>query len=578
MQKILGLDIGTYSIKAAIIWNDYKIINDYKNYLVHQLIEQKIEYKEGINEKEAQTQAIDALIKKYNLEFDTVYAAIDSKNVSIRKVDFQNIRKRDIVGFLENELESSSPFAIEDSILDYQIIEYTKNKSSVLSVLSKKEVIKNILEIIEKEYLRVKVLDIDNLTYLNMLSFLDKETNSNPENIHENVEEGEKQNIFSNLIINIGHSKTTLTFLADKKVLYTRIISIAGDYFNQVLKQKFELNYSEAEILKHFVSSMEISSTEESDSKRNLVSIVLSQAITELGIEILRTIQSFIAKENIKIKSVFLTGGSSKIKGVKGYFEVILNLPVTSIKIRKENFMFQDDEFSDNASEASLSVFSQSLAIAMRGLPVIGIASKINLRKGEFAQVSNYDKLIKQIFLYSSSVAIVLFALFLSYFVRSFLYNKEIDTLKNQFRKDVIAMSNGEPYNLRAISGKKDWDFKTYGDEAIQFLKQNMKDKQIIIENYSSLEPALPLRLMNQVSIAIPKDIYFEVSEFRFQDNQLYIEAETNNPDNINKIIDKLSKIKELKQVSKKSQSNKVGSEKKITHFSIIASVTNGEG
>ena len=40
MQKILGLDIGTYSIKAAIIWNDYKIINDYKNYLVHQLIEQ----------------------------------------------------------------------------------------------------------------------------------------------------------------------------------------------------------------------------------------------------------------------------------------------------------------------------------------------------------------------------------------------------------------------------------------------------------------------------------------------------------------------------------------------------------
>ena len=77
---------------------------------------------------------------------------------------------------------------------------------------------------------------------------------------------------------------------------------------------------------------------------------------------------------------------------------------------------------------------------------------------------------------------------------------------------------------------------------------------------------------------AIPKELYFEVSEFRFQDSQLYIEAETNNPDNINKIIDKISKIKDLKQVTKKSQSNKVGSEKKITHFSIIASVSNGEG
>lgn len=574
MQKILGLDIGTYSIKAAIIWNDYKIINDYKNYLVHQLIEHKIEYKEGVSEKDAQMQAIDALIKTHNLEFDTVYAAIDSKNVSIRKVDFQNIRKRDIVGFLENELESSSPFAIEDSILDYQIIEYTRNKSSVLSVLSKKEVIKDMLEIIEKEHLRLKVLDIDNLTYLNLLSFLEKDTS----NSEGKTLEGEKQSAYSNLIINIGHSKTTMTFLADKKVIYTRIISIAGNYFNQVLKQKFELDYSESEILKHFVSSMEIDSTEAGDSKRNLVSIVLSQAITELGIEILRTVQSFQAKENIQIRSVYLTGGSSKIKGVKDYFSVILNLPVIGIQIRKENFMFQDDEFSDNASEESLAVFSQALAISMRGLPVIGIASKINLRKGEFAQVSNYDKLIKQIFLYSSSIAIVLSCLLISYFIRSFLYNKEIDTLKNQFRKDVIAMSNGEPYNLRAISGKKDWDFKNYGDEAIIYLKQSMKDKRAIIESYTSVEPSLPLKLMNQVSQAIPKELYFEVSEFRFQDSQLYIEAETNNPDNINKIIDKISKIKDLKQVTKKSQSNKVGSEKKITHFSIIASVSNGEG
>ena len=135
MQKILGLDIGTYSIKAVIIWNDFKVINNYKNYLIHQLIEQKIEYKDGVSEKAAQIIAIDTLVKKNQLVFDVVYAAIDSRHVSIRKVDFDNIRKRDILGFLENELESTSPFAMEDSILDYQIIEYTKKHSSVLAVL-----------------------------------------------------------------------------------------------------------------------------------------------------------------------------------------------------------------------------------------------------------------------------------------------------------------------------------------------------------------------------------------------------------------------------------------------------------
>ena len=572
MQKILGLDIGTYSIKAVILWSDYK------NYRVHQLLEQKIEYKEGVSEKAAQTAAIDTLIQQNQLEFDVVYAALDSRNVSIRKVDFENIRKRDIPGFLENELESSSPFAIEDSILDYQIIEFTKSRSSVLAVLCKKEVIKNILDIIEQEHLRVKVLDVDNLTYLNMVSYLVKD--SHPHLDENNVDEIDtsKQSSSCSLIINIGHSKTTLTFMADKKVLFTRIISIAGDYFNQVLKQQFELDYREAEILKCFVGSILMEPSEGEDSKRNLVASVLSQAISELSGEILRTIQSFLAKENIKIKSLYLTGGSSKIKGIQKYFESSLRIPVSSISLKKENFIFEDDEFSDNANEASMAIYSQSLAISMRGLQVIGVTSKINLRKGEFAQVSNYDKLIRQIFLYSTTTAIVLLCLLLSYFFRSFMYNKEIDTLKNQFRKDVISMFSGEPYNLRIISSKKDWDFRSYGDESLVMLNQSMKDKKSLLESYSSVEPSLPLKIINQVSQAVPKEIYFEVSEFRVQDNQLYIEAETNNPDNITKIIEKLSKVKSLSQVTKKSQSNKVGSDKKIIHFSLIASIMNGEG
>jgi type IV pilus assembly protein PilM len=572
MQKILGLDIGTYSIKAVILWNDYK------NYRVHQLLEQKIEYKEGVSEKAAQTAAIDALLQQNQLEFDVVYAALDSRNVSIRKVDFENIRKRDIPGFLENELESSSPFAIEDSILDYQIIEFAKSRSSVLAVLCKKEVIKNILDIIEQEHLRVKVLDVDNLTYLNMVSYLVKDTHSLLDD--NDIEEIDtiKQSPSCSLIINIGHSKTTLTFMADKKVLYTRIISIAGDYFNQILKQQFELDYQDAEILKCFVGSMLMDPSEGEDSKRNLVASVLSQAISELSGEVLRTIQSFQAKENIKIKSLYLTGGSSKIRGIQKYFESSLKTSVSNVSLKKENFIFEDDEFSDNANEASMAVYSQTLAISMRGLQVIGVTSKINLRKGEFAQASNYDKLIRQILLYSSATAIVLFCLLLSYFFRSFMYNNEIDTLKNQFRKEVISMFAGEPYNLRVISSKKDWDFRGYGDEAIALLKQSMKDKKALLENYSSIEPSLPLKIINQVSQAVPKNIYFEVSEFRVQDNQLYLEAETNNSDNIAKIIEKMSKIKSLNQVTKKSQSNKVGSEKKLIHFSLVASITNGEG
>jgi hypothetical protein len=67
--------------------------------------------------------------------------------------------------------------------------------------------------------------------------------------------------------------------------------------------------------------------------------------------------------------------------------------------------------------------------------------------------------------------------------------------------------------------------------------------------------------------------MYFEVSEFRVQDNQFYIEAETNDPENIQKIINILSKINLISNVTKKSQSVKIGTDKKITHFSLVANV-----
>ncbi|WP_338636890.1 pilus assembly protein PilM [Spirobacillus cienkowskii] len=187
MQKILGLDIGSYSVKATILWNDFK------NFTVKKIVEQKIDYKEGVEHNASLVTAIDILIHENQLEYDVVYAALDSRSVSIRKVDFENIRKRDILGFLENELESTSPFDMEETILDYQIIKYSKTSSAVLAVLCQKSVIKNFLDVVEKEHLRVKVLDIDNLSYLNMSSFL--KINANNDLVTENKEEKKKKKL-----------------------------------------------------------------------------------------------------------------------------------------------------------------------------------------------------------------------------------------------------------------------------------------------------------------------------------------------------------------------------------------------
>ncbi|BBH52220.1 pilus assembly protein PilM [Fluviispira sanaruensis] len=577
MQKILGLDIGSYSIKAVIIWNDYK------NYIVHQFFEQLVEIKEGLDERTAQSQAIAELLAKNKPVYDVMYAALDSRFASIRRVDFDNIKKRDIPSFLENELESSSPFAIEDSILDYQLIDYTKSHSSLLAVLCKKESIRDLIENFEREHLRTKVVDVDNLTYLNMISFL--QVQYDPISQDKNQSETYKEEEFLNsknscsLIINIGHSKTTLTYLNNKKILFTRIINMAGLYFTEVIKKEFNLKYEEADALKCYVSSID-SSTIEENSKSKIVSLILANAVSELAGEISRTIQTFQEKNKEKIRCIYLTGGSSVIKGISHQYEEYLKIPVREIILKKENFSYNTDSTnlgSFVSVEPSLNNISQSLAIAMRGLPINGAISKINLRKGEFAQISNYDKLIKQIVLYSSAALVVIFCLLLSYFIRSITYGNQISNLKTQFRKDVISMFSGEPYPLRLISSRKDWNFDKYGSEALLLLNQSLKNKKRLVDTLAETEPPFVLKILNQISEAVPKPLYFEVTQFKINDSAVYIEAETSSSANVKKIIELVSALKIFEQVTKNKEESKIGSANKLIHFSFTAIFKNDE-
>ncbi len=134
-------------------------------------------------------------------------------------------------------------------------------------------------------------------------------------------------------------------------------------------------------------------------------------------------------------------------------------------------------------------------------------------------------------------------------------------------------MFTTEPRELRLISGKKNWDFNEYSLKALKITQQSIKDKRKFLSEMSE-GGSLPLNLLDQISLSIPKNIYFEVVEFKYQDNTLYLEADTVNSESIETILSKLKGIKMLNQVVKKSEVSKVGSDGKIIHFSITANVS----
>jgi type IV pilus assembly protein PilM len=570
MQKILGLDIGTYSIKALIIWNNYK------NLKIFKFIEKKIEYDTKMSLQIAQQKTLANLLTEEQFDYDLAYGALDSRFVSIHKVDFKNIKKRDLPGFLRNELESSSPFAIEDSIFDYQIINSDKKSSSALAILCEKERIKQLLETFEQGQIKVKIIDIEHLTYLNIISYLIPDPHTQLASAVS-----KSKNITKNcfLILNIGHTKTTLTFLDHKNILYTRVIRIAGNYFTEILQEKFNLSLKEAEEIKKIVTLNPDSFQKDFKEKEEAISFILSQALLEIGIEILRTIHSLEEKEKIKVHSIYLCGGSSKIKGIENYLEKIFSIPVSFFSLRKENLDSKKlKDFEKPDPHFDLPLYAQCLSSTLRGVPDRDVRSKINFRQGEFAQINNYEKIITQIYLYAITIFVILCFLFVSYIVRFYFFKKEYNILKNDFRKNTISLFSGEPYALKIISSKKSMNFEDYSKKSLSLIKENLKNRKKILYKYEKSQNSFPLKILNDISKLIPKEIYFEVSEFNLKKDYLYIEAETDQKSNILKIVQKISKSKFLYNIKENTVDQKELNENALHYFSLSAAFSEEEG
>jgi len=197
------------------------------------------------------------------------------------------------------------------------------------------------------------------------------------------------------------------------------------------------------------------------------------------------------------------------------------------------------------------------------------------LSKGNLIQYENYDKILKNIYLAAGVCAALLFCLFASYSLRYVLYMNKINAFKTEFRADIIAMFGGEPILLRKISQNKSWDFQTYSQEAMNLVAQNIDEEKHSIGLYGN-NSSVVLKILNQVSQSIPKNLYFEVSNFKIQSNILYITADTDNPENVNKIIEKLSSVSSIANVKKISQDNKAGSDAKLIRFSMTANILIG--
>jgi type IV pilus assembly protein PilM len=517
MQKILGLDFGSYSIKAV------EITHTFNAYRVERFYEVALPEIDGLEQEIVEYSAIRQLFNENSIEVDRTYTAMNGLLVSTRTFNFQNVKKRDVPLVVQNELETNAPFSLEETIIDQQIIDTDGGSTNVLSAMCRKENIEAFLSALKDLEIEPKVIDVDYLTYINLYSFLNfGESKSHlPTDLRNPIwDPGDR----CKLILDIGHLKTAMILFNGNSFVTARTIRMGGRYITEMLSKGLGVTYGEAQRLKHTVSYLEYKPDAvpaPGNEREFMVAQQMGLAATDLVKEIIRTLHSFKAQERLVPSQILVTGGTACIRNIATFLEDSIEIPIKLMSFDESRLRI------DEGDDDKTTLLSQALAIALRGVPG-KLHSQINLRKGELALVGSYDAVFKQI----SNISLLAFGLVAclmgSYAIRWWLYTDQIDTLKKQFQTEIKQTLGNEPKELKNISSQSNWDLRNYSERAFKVMDQDNQSKKAAIDNFLNLKSAVPLKVLRDVSLAIDKKITVDITNFHVHANGTAdIEGET---------------------------------------------------
>jgi type IV pilus assembly protein PilM len=545
MQKVIGLDIGSYSIKAV------EIINTFKSYEITNFYETVIPNLEGVPLDAVVPVCMEQLFQEHQLTADRIITAMPGQFISSRVLPFHFSDPRKIETSILVELEDHVPFNIDDMIVDHQILGPAGGKTLALAVMTRKIFLRNFLDLLARINIDPKLVDIDSLAFYNLSGNL-------------NLDDTECV-----ALVDVGNEKTSVCIIREGVLRMFRSINLGGRYITDFLARDLETNFHEAQRIKHRVSRVLYTGDrgDQLDPHDREVAERTTLAANAIVKELGRTFYSFKNWDKEPLSRIILTGGTSKMENFHLFLEEQLETPVEKFSLASTDLIVNPE------LEKHQAVLPQSLAIGLRAVSNVKKHSQINLRRGEFAYIQNYESILRGASLAFRLIVILMLILMGTYFVKYYFYTSQIEVLKEQYRKEFLTQFP----ELRSRYRSGNFTFSKLKQDAESRFRQGILTKQDAIAEFQTInQNSPPLRLLKEVSEALPKDVKIDVTLFEFKTTfpgkgKFIFKAETDNFSSQSVVMEALNKIAVLKDVEEKSSGAKPGTDGQTIEFTVHA-------
>ena len=509
-QTILGIDVGSYSIKIAQLERSFKTF-EFVNFY-----ERKIQYNELLKPEESLSVTLQGMFDDFGLKWDQVICGYPGNKVSSRVIDlpFGSLKKID--QSIEYELEGFIPFDLANVVIDYHILNSSKETSKILALYTLKEDFVKWLTFLQNSRIDPKIITVEEVEYLNLVSL----GMVPPEGPYA--------------ILDIGHTKTNLTLCHGKKLAFLRSISIAGKHLTEAIHNKLNVPMEESERMKIEMGSITPEGEEIVDDLSRRVGEAIKQTMEELILNVRQALFSYQDKEGEPVEGLYLCGGTSRLPGLDRYLSIRLKQNVTHIDCTAFHFSKLSKVTSHRA------MMAQGLALALRGVAAAGMPA-INLRGGEFAFKGDVQKLEGTLKHVGIAVGLVLLMAFTHFGVKYYVLSKQIGALNKQ----VTTMAQ------QVLTGVSPKQLSTPG-ASLKVLQSEEAKMQDRITKLSEVRGVPALDIIKDISMKVPdrKEIQLDVEDLNIKGDRMNLSGRVDSFIAVDKIKAALEASKYLKKVT----------------------------
>lgn len=286
LKNRVGLDIGSSSVKMVEVASSGESLS---------LVCLGMKKTSAVG-REPLIEAIKSLSNEIKITAKDAVISVSGPSVIVRFVSMPKMRDDELKGAIRFEAEKHIPFAVDDCIIDHQILKKNEkeNKVELLLVAAKKDFIMDRVSIAEECGFSVGAVDVDTFALAN--AFL-KNLSLNSSGKTE-------------ALLNIGSSLTNVGIVRDGVLCFARDIAIGGDDFNKAISKALNIDIK-------IVEDVKLSPKERLQEIAACMKGITSNLLDETRLS-LNYYENQCGKG---VDEIYISGGSSGMHGLEAFFQ-----------------------------------------------------------------------------------------------------------------------------------------------------------------------------------------------------------------------------------------------------------------